>query len=95
MLLLTTSTDTKVRATRFYTLRAIVEATLHLSTGVLAFIFCQRNFCSFCWQQTCYKQCFTIMTRNPLTKGIEVCGFNSYDLTRRHASLCRVELRHR
>ena len=50
MLLLTASTDAKVGATRFHAFPTIVEATLHLSAGVLAFIFCQRNFCSFCWQ---------------------------------------------
>jgi hypothetical protein len=34
------------------------------------------------------------MARHALTEGIEIGDINSYDLTRRHASLCRVELRH-
>jgi hypothetical protein len=65
MLLLTAATDAKMRAARHHAFRAITQSALHLATRVLALIFRQRNFCSFCWQQTCYKQCFTIMTRNP------------------------------
>lgn len=95
MLLLAASANAKMRTAWRNARRAIVEATLHLSARVLAFVFRQRNFCSFCWQQTCYKQSLTIVMCHPLTKRVKVCGFNSNDLTRRHASFCRVELRHR
>jgi hypothetical protein len=65
MLLLAAAADAKMRAAGRNTLRAIVQATLNLAARILAFIFRQRNFCSFCWQQTCYKQSLTIVTRNP------------------------------
>src|SRR5690606_35094871 len=95
MLLLAASADAKMRAAWLCALRAGGQTALHLPACVLAFIFRQRNFCSFCGQQTCYKQCLTIVMRDALTKRVKVRGFDSDDLTRRHASLCRVELRHR
>ncbi|CAD5358014.1 conserved protein of unknown function [Enterobacter cancerogenus] len=94
MLLLTATADAKVRATWCAAFRAIIQTAFHLPTGILALIFRQGDFCSFRWQQTCYKQSLAIVPCNTLTEGIKFGGFNSYDLTRRHASLCRVELRH-
>lgn len=95
MLLLAATADAKMGAARHHALRAIIKTALDLTARILTFFFRQRNICAFSWQQTCDKQCLTLVTRHPLSKRIEVRGFNSYDLTRRHASFCRVELRHR
>ncbi len=94
MLLLAAAADAKVRAARRLALGAVIKAAFYLPARILTFLFRQGDLCALVGQQTRNKKGFTIMARHPLTEGIEVCHINSYDLTRRHAPLCRVELRH-
>jgi hypothetical protein len=47
MLLLAAAAYAKMWAAGLHALRAIVQATFNLAARILAFIFRQRNFCSF------------------------------------------------
>jgi hypothetical protein len=95
MLLLAAAADAKMRAARRLALRAVVEAAFYRGVRVLFFLVNQHDLSLLLRQQAANKQRFSLVTRNALTKGIEVIDCNGYDLARRHTPFCRVELRHR